>query len=284
MPNGLNPVIRDRQMYGRGVYDMKSGLAAMLAAARARRENLRGDLIVAYVADEECGSLGSKELVRHFRADAAIVTEPTELKLTLAHKGFVWLELSVEGRAAHGSKPELGVDASMKAGKILVEIETLDRHFCANPTHPLLGAGSLHASLIAGGQELSSYPARCTVWLERRAVPGETPEKVEAEIQAILNTLAASDPEFKATVRWDLARGPHQIPESEPIVRVLGQHATRGLGAVPAVKGDPWWTDCGVLSEAGIPALLFGVKGAGAHSAKEWVDLESLEQLAEILY
>lgn len=282
--DGLNPVIRDGRMYGRGAYDMKGGLAAMLvASARAKALNLRGDIIVACVADEEYGSLGSEELVRHFGADAAIVAEPTGLEMTLAHRGFVWLELVVEGRAAHGSLPERGVDAIVKAGKVLVEVEKLDRHLRENPTHPLLGSGSLHASLISGGQELSSYPAKCTVWLERRTVPGETPETVEAQVKAVLDGIATSDPDFKATLRRDLARGPHAVSESEPIVQILRARAARVLGAVPKVRGDPWWTDCGVLSGAGIPSFLFGVKGTGAHSAEEWVDLASVEQLTEIL-
>ncbi|MBF6595151.1 MAG: ArgE/DapE family deacylase [Thermaceae bacterium] len=285
IPDGLNPTIQDGKLYGRGAYDMKSGVAAMLvAAARAKALNLRGDVLVACVADEEYGSLGSFELVEHFRADAAIITEPSELEMTLAHKGFVWLELTIQGRAAHGSRPDLGVDAIVKAGKVLVELEKLDRRLQENPTHPLLGSGSLHASLISGGQELSSYPAKCTVWLERRTVPGETPEIVEAQIQAILDEITASDPDFKATLRRDLARVPHQISHSESIVQILREQVARVLGVVPRIKGEPFWTDCAVLSEVGIPSFLFGVKGAGAHAAAEWVDLASLERLSEILY
>ena len=194
MTDPFTPRIEGDRMYGRGAYDMKAGLAAALIAAReAARLGLAGDVVVAAVADEEHASLGIQEALRHVSADAAVVTEPTELELTVAHKGFVWSEIEVTGRAAHGSRPHLGVDAILKMGAVLRELEALDRAL-AERTHPLLGRGSLHASLIAGGVELSSYPAQCTLSVERRTLPGETGADIEAELEALLERCRAADP------------------------------------------------------------------------------------------
>ena len=183
--DALSPVIRDGKLFGRGSFDMKSGVAAMMvAAARAKAKGVRGDILVACVADEEYASFGTEQVVLRFKADAAIVTEPSHLELTIAHKGFVWFDVTVQGRAAHGSRPELGIDAIAKAGRFLTALEDYGRDLLAKPTHARLKSGSVHASLISGGEEVSSYPAVCRISLERRTVPGETPESVRAEWQA----------------------------------------------------------------------------------------------------
>ncbi|MEP7105617.1 MAG: M20/M25/M40 family metallo-hydrolase, partial [Chloroflexota bacterium] len=176
------PRVDGNRLYGRGSYDMKSGLAAiMLAGAQAARAGLAGDVIVAAVADEEAGGLGTEAVLRRWSADATIVTEPTELDLAIAHRGFVWIEVETRGRAAHGSRPQLGIDAIVKMGPILSGLEALDQRLRAGPGHPLLGTGSVHASIIAGGAELSTYPASCKLMAERRTIPGETPELVGDE-------------------------------------------------------------------------------------------------------
>ena len=275
---------RDGRLYGRGAFDMKSGVAAMMVAAhRASKAGLAGDLIVACVADEEHASFGTEEVVAQFKADAAIVTEPSHLELTVAHKGFAWFEVVVRGRAAHGSRPDLGIDAIAKAGKFLVALEDWDRHLRARPTHPALGSGSVHASLISGGQELSSYPAECRIHLERRTVPGETSQTVAAELRAILTRIADADPDFKADVIPGLFRQPFQVETSAAIVETLKAAATRRLGQVPPWRYEPFWTDCAILASAGIPAVMFGADGGGAHSAEEWAVEASVEALADIL-
>jgi acetylornithine deacetylase len=209
MPDAHQPMIKDGRLYGRGSYDMKGGVAAcMLAIAEAKKQQLRGDVIFTGVIDEEYASLGTMDLARRFQADGAIVAEFTELQLILAHRGFVWLEVETIGRAAHGSRPDLGVDAIVKMGKVLTELEKLDQKLRANPTHPLLGSGSLHASLITGGQELSSYPERCILSAERRTLPGETPEAVEGEFLQIVKELQRADSFFKAEVRRGIDRSP----------------------------------------------------------------------------
>ncbi len=275
---------RNGRLYGRGAYDMKSGVAAMMVAAvRSKRAKLAGDLLVACVADEEHASFGTEEVARRFRADAAIVTEPSHLELTVAHKGFAWFEVVVEGKAAHGSRPDLGVDAITKAGEFLVALGEWDRRLRASPTHPRLGAGSVHASLIKGGQELSSYPAECRIHLERRTVPGETGASVIAELQAIVDGIAARDQNFRAEILPGLVRSPFEIGEDAPVVQALRAAATARLGKAPALRAEPFWTDCAILAGAGIPAVMFGADGEGAHAAEEWADEASVEALADIL-
>ncbi len=283
MPRAHDPVVKDGRLYGRGAYDMKGGLAAcMMAAAQARKRELRGEVIVEAVVDEEYASTGTQALASQFRADAAIVAEFTELRLILAHKGFVWMEVETEGKAAHGSRPDLGVDAIAKMGGVLVELEKLDQKLRARPTHPLLGSGSIHASLIKGGQELSSYPERCVLSVERRTIPGESPEQAEAELNRITYGLREADPAFKAVVRRGLDRSPLETAEDSDIAKAVQAAAAKVLGQPAPIAGVPFWTDAAVLSQAGIPSLLFGPAGAGAHADEEWVDLESVRACAQV--
>lgn len=281
----LDPQIRDGKMFGRGTFDMKGGIAAMMvAAARATAHApLRGDVILACVADEEHSSSGTEEVLESFTADAAIVAEPSHLEVTLAHKGFAWFDVEIVGRAAHGSRPELGIDSIAKAGHALVALEELGQRLAQGPAHPLLGTGTVHASIIHGGEEPSTYPAHCRITLERRTVPGENADRVERELTVVLDYLAATVPDF----RYQLTRGLHREPfEADPealIVRTLIRNAERALGHPPVVRAEPFWTDCALLDRAGIPCLLFGVDGAGAHAATEHVDLASLDRLTDIL-
>lgn len=278
--DALKPLTSDGKMFGRGTFDMKGGVAAMMvAAAKAAEQPLRGDIIVACVADEEHGSFGTEEVLSRFTADAAIVTEPSYLEITLAHKGFVWFDVEIEGKAAHGSRPELGIDAIAKAGHFLVALEQLGHDLANGPRHELLGTGTVHASLISGGEEASTYPSSCRITLERRTVPGETPENVERELATILDRLTETVPDFSAKLSRGLARDPFEADPHAEIVRTL----IANLGAPPIIRAEPFWTDCALLDRAGIPCLLFGVDGAGAHAATEYVDLASLDRLTDVL-
>ena len=285
MSDGHKPRIdlEGRRLYGRGAYDMKGGVAAcMLAIAEAKKRGLRGDVIFTGVIDEEYASVGTMDLAQRFEADGAIVAEFTELQLIVAHRGFVWLEVETIGKAAHGSRPDLGVDAIVKMGRVLTEMERLDQTLRADPTHPLLGSGSLHGSLIQGGQELSSYPERCLLSVERRTLPGETPEAVEAELLQIAEHLQQSDPTFRVVVRRGIDRSPLETREDADIVQALQAASVTVLGRPSQIAGVPFWTDAAVLSAAGIPSVLFGPSGSGAHAVEEWVDLASVKTCAEI--
>lgn len=280
-----DPVTEDNRLYGRGAYDMKGGLAAiMLAGARAREASLRGDVIVTAVVDEEYASIGTEAIVKRWRADAAIVTEPTALDICVAHKGFAWFEIEITGAAAHGSRPDLGIDAIVKMGKVLIGIEELDQRLrSSGNTHPLLGTGSLHASLIAGGQELSSYPEHCALSIERRTIPGEAPTAVQAEIYALCTALAFSDPALNVAVTPGLLREPFEVSQEEVIVQAVRRHAAAVLGREPGIGGATGWMDSALLAAAGIPTVVFGPGGEGAHAVVEWSDLTQVEQCAEIL-
>jgi acetylornithine deacetylase len=280
----LEPRRAGGRLHGRGSFDMKGGVAAMMVAAeRAAAQGLAGDVVVACVADEEYASFGTEQVVARFRADAAIVTEPSHLEPTIAHRGFVWATVTIEGRAAHGSRPELGIDAIAKAGHLLVGIEALDRRLRATPSHPLLGSGSAHASLINGGQELSSYPAECRVSIERRTIPGETTGLFVAELTAILDAAAARDADFRFRIEPGLERPPFEVRRDEPVVAALAGATAARLGRAPTWRGEPFWTDCAILAGAGIPCVMFGADGAGAHAATEWTDEASVRALTDIL-
>ncbi|HEX2345171.1 MAG TPA: M20/M25/M40 family metallo-hydrolase [Gaiellaceae bacterium] len=283
MADPFVPRIEGGRLYGRGSYDMKGSLAAcMLATADAKRRGLSGDVILAAVADEEYASVGTEAVAASVRADAAIVTEPTEMQLAIAHRGFVHLEIETQGRAAHGSRPHLGIDAIAKMGRVLVGIEDLDARLRSNPTHRYVGSGSLHASLIDGGQEFSSYPARCVLQAERRTIPGETVALVEDELAEIVTHAGADDLDFSAEVRVLGSREPFEVAEGDAIVQTVRRHATTVLGTQPDIVGVSYWADSALLAAAGIPTVLFGPRGEGAHAEVEWVDVASLEQCVEI--
>lgn len=280
----LEPAIHDGAMHGRGTFDMKAGAAAMMiAAARAAAQPHRGDIIVALVADEEFASAGTEEVLRHFTADAAIVSEPTHEDIVFAHGGFVWCEITIHGVAAHGSRPDLGTDAIAKTGRFLTGLHDLNERLRGSRGHDVVGPGSVHASLITGGEELSSYPAACTVSVERRTVPGEDVDTVRAELRAILDPIAVDDPTFSYTLNTVLERRPFEVPSDSDLVRTVASAAERVTGTAPALRGEPFWTDASLMLEAGIPGLLFGVDGGGAHAATEWADLASLERVTRVL-
>ena len=285
MTDPFSAAIRDAKLYGRGAYDMKGSIAAMLTAVKTLRDagvSLPGDLLLAAVADEEYASLGTADIAQRYHPDAAIVTEPTELQLALAHKGFIWLEVVTVGKAAHGSRPQLGVDANRKMGKFLSELDRLEQELSGREPHPLIGPPTLHAALIKGGSAMSVIADRCELCIERRTIPGETEAHVLAEFQATIDRLSASDDHFHATVKSFFARAPFEVSSTAPIVTTL-QHAARSiLDRDLEPDGVSFWTDAALLASAGIPTVVFGPIGAGAHAAEEWVDLHSVEQAASV--
>jgi acetylornithine deacetylase len=284
----FDPVERGGRIYGRGAQDMKGGVAAMVDAARVVAQGglAAGRLIVAAVVDEEYASLGADALVTRWRADGAVVTEPTDLQIAIGHKGFAWFEIETKGRAAHGSRPREGRDAILRMGRVLHEIEALDRRLQAAAPHPLMGTASLHASIIDGGREMSSYPDRCSLKVERRTVAGETESGVNAELEAVLAGLRRSDPEFEARLTPLLARPSYEVPSNHELPAAL-QRARDGAGPSTgrdaAFVGMSFWTDAAVLGSAGIPSVLFGPGGAGLHSVEEYVEVSDLLRCRDAL-
>jgi acetylornithine deacetylase len=281
----FDAAVHGTRLYGRGSSDMKAGVAAMCAAAaRAADAGLAGEVIVAAVIDEEFESLGTRALLASgVRAGAAIVTEPTRLSLNPAHRGFVWITVTVHGRAAHGSRYDVGVDAILHAGLLLAELDALQEDTLTRRTHPLLGHASLHASLIDGGTGMSTYPDRCTLRLERRTLPGECADDVLREVHAACARVKARRPSFNAEVTLDLARGPSDVATDAPIARAL-ERAMHSCGEPVHVEGMSAWTDAALLNEAGVPAICYGPGDiALAHAAEEWVDVSEIERATAVL-
>jgi acetylornithine deacetylase len=277
------PRVDGDRLYARGAYDMKAGVAAALIAARdVAHAGLPGDVVVAAVADEEHASVGVQEALRSLRADAAIVTEPTEMEVVVAHKGFVWSEIVVTGRAAHGSRPHLAVDAIVKMGPVLTELAALDAAL-GEHTHGLLGRGSVHASVIEGGVELSSYPGRCVLGLERRTLPGETGAHVEAELEALLDRCRAADSELEAELRTLLVREPFEVDAASDLVHAVRAAVAEATGQAPPVAGASYWADAAFIAAAGIPTVMFGPSGEGAHAIEEWVSVSDTEAVTRAL-
>ena len=287
--DAFDPLVHDDRLHGRGACDMKSGVAAMCAAAaRAGRGGLAGEVIVAAVIDEELESLGTRALLEHgVRADAAIVTEPTRLSVMPAHRGFVWMELRVTGRAAHGSRYDIGIDGIRHAGLVLAELDRLDAEVLPHRTHPLLGRGSLHASTITGGTAWSIYPDACTVTVERRTLPGESADDAVRELRdacaRVNERLARNGRSLEYEVVRRFSQSGSEIPSDAPIVRALSG-ALEATGAPVRIEGASYWTDMALLNEAGIPSICFGPGDiAQAHGSREWIELREVRQATDVI-
>ena len=276
---------RGGKLYGRGAADMKGGLAAMCAAAaRAVERGISGEVIIAAVADEEHTSMGTRDLLRRgVRADAAIVGEPTSLAIMPAHKGFAWIEIHVRGRAAHGSRYEVGVDAILDAGPVLEELAALERDTLPSRRHPLLGRPSLHVSTIEGGTGWSTYPDRCVIRVERRTLPGERDEDPLVEVRAAIERARNRRASLVAEATLVLSQAPSDVAPSAAIVGALSS-ALIDRNERVSVGGMTAWTDAALLNEAGIPAICFGPGDiALAHAAEEWIDMGEIERATDVL-
>jgi acetylornithine deacetylase len=276
----------DGRCYGRGSYDMKGSLAACIGAVKGLRDagvHPRGDVLIAAVADEEHASIGTSDLIGRYRVDGAIVTEPTSLQICLAHKGFIWLAATVHGRAAHGSQFRLGIDANVRLGALLEGIGRLAAEMTSRTPHRLVGPPSIHAPLIAGGTGMSTYSASATVQIERRTVPGESREQVVREIEQLLAKLDGEDGTSRPELSVGLVRDPFEVSEDSPLVKALALSVKQVTGTDPRYVGETPWMDSALLAKAGIDTVVFGPHGAGAHAKEEWVDVQSVMRVAEVL-
>jgi acetylornithine deacetylase len=290
MDDPFSPRMDDGRLFGRGAWDTKGGLAAgisALMALQAAEQPLRGDLILVGAVDEEHASIGTQALLEDLQADGCIILEPTNLDLWVAHGGFAWAEVETQGFAAHGSLPEKGVDAIAKMGQFLMGLDELRLRLRHERTfHPPLGGEeiqpSLHASVIEGGREWSTYPDRCLLRLERRLIPSETRQDVEAELSELVARLGREDPEFRADWHMSMVRPPWQAQEG-PLLKALESACKEEVGHIPARATGLMWTDAALMQQAGIPTVIFGPKGEGKHGLVEWVDSDSVVSCARIL-
>ncbi|MEE8147331.1 MAG: ArgE/DapE family deacylase [Longimicrobiales bacterium] len=277
--------IRDGRLWGRGACDMKGGVASLLSAAAALAGGqVAGRLVVALTCDEEHASLGMAAFVEAgIEADAAVVCEPTGLAIMPAHKGFIWVEADFKGTAAHGSRPDKGVDAIEHAARYMIELDRLRQDLSSRDAHPLLGHGSFHAGTIEGGSAPSVYPDRCTLVLERRTLPGESEAAAVEDFRSALADLSGRDAGVSAEIRQGLARPGTEVPVESTLVQGL-LAACESVGQEPRVEGMTAWVDAAFLNEAGIPAVCFGPGSIGkAHSADEWIDVGDIEVAARVL-
>src|SRR5690606_29871271 len=216
-------------------------------------------------------------------AAMAIVCEPTALTVMPAHKGFVWIRGSFRGRAAHGSRPELGVDAIRHAALWLARLEALEARYGATPPHALLGRPSFHAGTIRGGSAASVYPDGCELVVECRTLPGTPPSAVLEDFRRVLDEMRAEDPSVEADVDVVLERPGSDVPADAPVVRALVAALGR-LGRPAKLRGMSAWVDAAFLNRAGIPAVCFGPGDIEqAHTADEWIDTEEIRVCADAL-
>jgi acetylornithine deacetylase len=280
----FDPVIKEGKLYGRGSADMKGGLVSSMAAVKTivdSGDQMRGDIIIACVCDEEFASIGTEHLMKDRRVDAAIIGEPTFHSVVVAHKGFAWLDVTTHGFAAHGSDYKTGVDAIAKMGHVLIGVEAI-HNALAETQHPLVGPGSIHASIIGGGVELSTYPDKCKLEAERRLIPGETREDVDAEMTALLQKLSEDDPKFNAEYEITFYREPMEVSPEEEICQTLNMGSLEVFGKETQWAGSAGWMDTQIIHSKGIPAVAFGPIGYGSHGAEEWVDLDSVFKCAQV--
>ena len=280
--------IRGEKIFGRGSTDMKSGVASMCIAAKAAADAIgksaNRQIIIAAVVDEEYASIGMRELVASgITADAAILTEPTRLAICPAHRGFVWVEVELTGRAAHGSRYDIGVDSIRHAALVLAELDKLETEDLPRRTHKLLGRGSLHASAIEGGSGLSTYPDRCVFTIERRTLPGDTAQDAMEEVRSACERVRAQRPELSAQIRLIESQAPSDVNVDAPVVEML-KRAMVAERVEPIIEGMSAWTDAAILNSAGIPAICFGPGDISlAHAKEEFVAISEIEQATAVL-
>lgn len=280
MADPFSGALAGGRIHGRGAFDMKGALASCIGAVAALREagiTPPGDVMVAAVADEENASAGTSEVLRHVRPDRAIVTEPTGLNICLAHKGFVWAEYESAGRAAHGSRPDLGIDANLGILPVLNALDEYRTGLAARAPHPLVGVPSVHVGMLRGGVGLSTYAATATVGVERRTVPGESLQDVRDELESLV------PPGANIAFRHLLSREAFETSPDAPLVRATAAAYRAEQGTAPSFVGEGPWMDSALLAEAGAETVVLGPSGAGAHADEEYVEVDSLIALTRIL-
>jgi len=287
MQNPFSGKIENGRLYGRGSYDMKGSIAAILATAKKLTEKnirLSGELILSFVVDEEFESIGARELVKKYKTDSAIVTEPSDLNVCLAHRGFGVFKIVTHGKIAHGGKHREGIDANLKMGLILAELNQLANQLPDRKKHALCGEASLHVPLIEGGKSLFIYSDECTAHVERRTLPGESESEVLGEFEQILQKCKANDEPLRTTVESVIWRNPYEIERDRPIVQSLMKSAQNQTGRNPKFIGHTWWEDSAIFGQADIETVIFGPKGGGIHEETEWVEIDSVVQLSDVLW
>jgi acetylornithine deacetylase/succinyl-diaminopimelate desuccinylase family protein len=279
--------VRDGRIYGRGATDMKAALAAIISAAEAIVKcgvKLKGTLMISCVADEEVTGFGTKDLVdRGYRADFAVVGEPTELKVKTAHKGVLWVRTVTKGKAAHASMPHEGVNAIYEMSKICLILKDMS-HQLMMKKHPLLGSPTINVGTIKGGLKTNVVPDHCEITIDRRLIPGENPKSAKFEIDTVLDSLKKQDPQFQVESEIINVAEPSETPTDELIVRVAREAVEEVTGMDPGVTGFTATCDMRFLvNQAKIPTIILGPGSLRqAHIVDEYVEVQQVFNAAKI--
>ena len=275
------------RLYGRGASDMKGGVAGIVVAAeRLAAADVPGVIVVALVADEEDGSIGAEAVLqdltgRDVAMDVCLIAEPTWLDLAAAHRGFAVVDVSLGGKAAHSSQPAEGVDTIGPLGELLVGIAAADRAIGRRREHPLLGHGSMMATVVRAGSAPFTVASRAEVVVERRTLPGESAASVLDEVREIIGPIAARIQGLEASVRPSTARAAWQVDGSGTAAEfcgLLGAALESAGSHEPKTVGAPYWMESALWQAAGVPTVVCGPAGGGLHAVDEWVDLEQLQR------
>jgi acetylornithine deacetylase/succinyl-diaminopimelate desuccinylase-like protein len=283
----LTPVVEGDRMIGLGVADDKSGCAAALLALRSLVESgalLRGDLLIACVADEEGVSIGSEDLVKRHSMDACIVIEPDALPNAIVeHQGFGWIDVVVHGRAAHGSAPEEGIDAIVHMAEVVSRLHRLDREVYAKTAESRNGRTVFHTGTLQAGTDYATYPSRAVLGIEIGTQPGEHLSDRVAEIEEIFREVREVHPDFRGEVEVKLDREPFVADGHEELLAALDAAAVDVIGRPFEERGLNAWADAALMQAAGIPTVMIGSAGGNFHAPDEWASISELAQLANIV-
>jgi len=285
MTDPFKPRVEGDRVYGRGASDMKNGVVAGLLAMKAIQESgikLAKSVLFTGVADEEYASIGTEDIAKHYDADAALIMEGGPLP-TVSHKGFAWITVETFGNAVHGSNYAQGIDAIAMMGRFLARVDALNEGYAKDVPHPLRGRKSIHASLVRGGKELSTYPDHCHAEFERRTLPKEDPASIVDEFSTIIAGLRAEDPRFNAKVTLDFVRWGYEIDPDHTLVENLREAIRDNYGEDLPVRGASGWMDSAVLGAKGIPTAIFGIGGHGGHDLVEWSEISRLVRYARVV-
>lgn len=276
----FDPVIRDGKLHGRGSVDDKAGLAAMMHAVadiHASGEPPPCEIWLVAVVDEEFSFRGVVKLCENLKADAAVVAEPTEFKCVIASKGVLRWRIRTKGKAAHSSKPHLGINAITAMSRVVLSLQE-DHELLQSDAHPLLGPATCNVGVIQGGVQVNFVPDEAVIEIDRRLLPGEEVEPVLAHYQTLLDALMKERPDVIAEMEKPMLQDwSFQTDENAPLVR-LARDVLRGMNRDDGVCGVPFGSDASKFSRLGIPTILFGPGSIDqAHAAVEYVECAEVE-------
>ena len=285
----LEPALDGDRLVGLGAADDKAGCVTAMLAMRElarRRTSLAGEVVAAFTIDEEGASIGTEDLLRRHRdeMDACLILEPDgNERITVEHQGFGWIDVVVHGRAAHGSAPDVGIDAIANMAEVIRRLKELDAAGFGRGNGGLSGRTVFHTGTVRGGTDYATYPATCVLGIEIGTQPGERLSDRVAEIEAIFEDLHRADPDFSGEVVVKIDRDPFLATGHEALLAALSDATLAVAGRRSAEVGMNAWADSGLTQNAGVPTLLFGPAGGNFHAPDEWVSVSEVEAAGKIV-